>query len=98
MVERQARDLEVPVQVRIFLLKSKVLISQDSNYFVSTCQFDLKVECIIKFKELIVKRDQVNFKLQQILYRNNNKNSILDTKKLEKILYLLKGILLLLNT
>ena len=42
MVERQARDLEVQglVQVQIFLLKSKTLISQDTNYkFASTYQY-----------------------------------------------------------
>ena len=41
MVDCQARDMEVrgsnPGLVRIFLLKSKIVISQDTNYkFVST--------------------------------------------------------------
>ena len=36
MVERQAKDwrseIQIPGQVRIFLLKSKIVIPQDTNY------------------------------------------------------------------
>ena len=51
MVERQARSkVQILAQARIFLTKSKTLISQGTNYkFVFTYQFDLKifVKCII---------------------------------------------------
>ena len=47
MVDRKGRSLEVevriPVQVRIFLLKSEIVISEGKNFkFISTYKFDLK--------------------------------------------------------
>ena len=51
-LEIWSSEVRIPVKVRIFLLKSKIVISQGTNYkFVSTYRFDLKQN----YKEIMTK-------------------------------------------
>ena len=51
-VMNQEAEVRIPVQVRIFLLKSETVISQGPNYrFVSTYQFDIN-DIFSEFQEM----------------------------------------------